>query len=93
MAQEGRRFSPRDEAYLNSTGFEPYMAAGIVFLVILTAVFIFSIKIHFAWLFWPGMFVAVLGGYATLNRLERREYRRKLAELEAEAAQREAVEA
>lgn len=89
MARESRRFSPRDEVYLNSTGFEPYMAAGTVFLVILSAVFVFSIKINFAWLFWPGMFAAVLGGYFTLKALERREYRRKLAELEAEAARRD----
>lgn len=84
-----RRFSPRDEIYLTSTGFEVYMAAGAVFLLIFTAIFIFSIKVHFAWLIWPGSFVAVLGGYLTLKIGERREYKRKLAELEAEQAQRE----
>lgn len=89
MAQETRRFSPRDEVYLNSPGFEPYMAAGAVFLIVFTAIFIFSIKISFAWLVWPGLAIAVVCGYITLNRLERREYRRKLAELEAEAAQRD----
>lgn len=84
MAQQQRRFSTRDEVYLNSPGFEPYMAAGAVFVAVFTAVFIFSIKISFAWLAWPGLFVAVLAGYLTLNWLQRREYARKLAELEAE---------
>lgn len=82
MAQQ-QRLSRRDEVYLSSPGFEPYMAAGTVFIVIFTAVFIFSIKISFAWLAWPGLFVAVLAGYFTLNRLQRREYARKLAEIEA----------
>lgn len=89
MAQQSRRFSPRDEVYLNSSGFEPYMAAGAVFIAIFTAIFIFSIKIHFAWLAWPGLAIAVLCGYFTLNYLGRREYQRKLTELEAEAAQRD----
>lgn len=87
MAQRQQRFSPRDEVYLSSTGFEVYMGAGAVFLVVLTAVFIYSIKVHFEWLVWPGMFVAVLAGYVTLKWLERREYRRKLADLEAEQQQ------
>ncbi|PDW02860.1 hypothetical protein [Candidatus Viridilinea mediisalina] len=84
MAQEQQRFSRRDEVYLNSPGFEPYMGSGAVFLFILTAIFIFSIKIGFAWLVWPGLFLAVIGGYVTLRILERREYAQKLAELEAE---------
>ncbi|GAB4447092.1 MAG: hypothetical protein OHK0015_50900 [Chloroflexi bacterium OHK40] len=83
---ERPRFSPRDEVYLKSTGFEVYMAAGAVFIGVFTAIFIFSIKISFAWLVWPGLFVAVLAGYVVLNRLERREYARKLAELQAEQA-------
>lgn len=84
MAQQQGRFSPADEVYLNSPGFESYMVAGGVFLLIFTAVFVYSIKVSFEWLVWPGLFVAVLGGYFTLKRLERREYARKLAELEAE---------
>lgn len=83
-----QRFSPRDEVYLNSTSFEVYMAAGAVFLLLFSAGFILGVKLSFAWLFWPGCFVAVLGGYATLKLLERREQARKLAELEAEAQRR-----
>jgi hypothetical protein len=86
MAQQ-QMFSPRDEVYLNSTGFEPYMGSGAAFLVVLTAAFIFSIKIHFEWLFWPGMFVAVVVGYAVLKVLEHREYQSKLRELEQEYAE------
>jgi hypothetical protein len=84
MAQQRQRFSPRDEVYLNSPGFEPYMVAGAVFIAIFTAIFIFSIKISFAWLVWPGLFVAILAGYFTLRTLLKREYARKLAELESE---------
>ncbi len=84
MAQQQRRFSTRDEVYLNSPGFEPYMASGAVFIVIFTAAFIFSIKIGFAWLAWPGLFVAVLAGYFTLVWAQRREYARKLAEVKAD---------
>ena len=80
-----RRFSPRDEVYLSSTSFEVYMAAGVVFLILFTAGFLLGVKLSFAWLFWPGCFVAVLAGYATLKILERREHARKLAELESEA--------
>jgi hypothetical protein len=81
MAQEQRRLSRRDEVYLNSPGFEPYMGAGTVFIVVFTAIFIFSIKAGAALLVWPGLFVAVLAGYFALNRLQRREYARKLAEV------------
>lgn len=87
MAQQQRRFSPRDEIYLSSTGFEVYMGAGMVFLLIFSAIFIYSIKISFEWLVWPGLFLGVLGGYLTLKLLERREYAKKLAELEAEQAE------
>ena len=83
MARQSR-LSTRNEVYLNSPGFEPYMAAGAVFVAVFTAVFIFSIKISFAWLVWPGLFAAVLTGYLMLNWLQRREYARKLAEIEAE---------
>jgi len=81
-----RRFSPRDELYLKSTSFEVYMAAGAVFLALFTAGFLLGVKLHFAWLVWPGSFVAVLAAYFVLKTLERREQARKLAELEAEAA-------
>lgn len=84
MAQRQQRFSPRDEVYLNSPGFEMYMGAGAVFLLVFTTIFIYSIKVSFAWLVWPGLFVAVVAGYITLKLLERREYRRKLAEIEAD---------
>lgn len=84
MAQEQRRLSRRDEVYLSSPGFEPYLAAGTVFIVIFTAIFIYSIKGGDALLVWPGLFVAVLGGYLTLNRLQKREYARKLAEVESD---------
>lgn len=83
MAQQQRHLSRRDEVYLDSPGFEPYMGAGVVFIAVFTAVFIFSIKVAFAWLAWPGLFVAVLAGYFTLTWLQRREYARKLAEVEA----------
>jgi MFS superfamily sulfate permease-like transporter len=85
MARQ-QMFSPRDEVYLNSPGFESYMLSGAAFLAILTAVFIFSIKIQFAWLFWPGLLVAVIVGYVVLKVFERREYRAKLRELEREYA-------
>lgn len=84
MAQQQRQFSTRDQVYLDSTGFEVYMGAGVVFLLIFTAIFIFSLKINFAWLVWPGLFAGVLGGYLVLKVLERRELKRKLAEIEAE---------
>ena len=83
MAQQ-QRFSPRDEMYLNSTSFEVYMAAGAVFILLFSIGFILGVKLNFAWLVWPGAFIAVLAGYITLNRLEKRERRIKLAELEAE---------
>jgi hypothetical protein len=83
MAQQRRRFSPRDEVYLSSTTFEVYMITGLVFLFIFTASFITSIKIHYEWMLWPGSFVAVIAAYATLKWLERREHVRKLAEIEA----------
>lgn len=82
MAQE-RRFSPRDEIYLSSTSFEVYMVTGLVFLFLFTASFLFSVKIDFEWLIWPGSFVAVVAAYVTLKVLERREYTRKLAEVKA----------
>jgi Flp pilus assembly protein TadB len=82
MAQQQRR-SVRDQVYLDSPGFEPYMAAGVVFVAVFTAAFIFSIKIGLAWLAWPGLLVAVLVGYGVLRWLQRREYARKLAEVEA----------
>jgi hypothetical protein len=83
MAQQQRRLSRRDEVYLSSPGFEPYMGSGAVFVAIFTAVFIVSIKIGFAWLVWPGLLLAVLGGYGVLVWLQRREYAHKLAEIEA----------
>ncbi len=83
---ERQRFSTRDEVYLNSPGFEPYIAAGLVFALVLGAIFIVSIKVSFAWLIWPGMFVAVLAGYIVLNLFQRREYARKLAEVKADPA-------
>lgn len=82
--QQRRRYSAPDEVYLNSPGFESYMGAGAVFLLIFTAVFVYSIKASFEWLVWPGMGVAAVGAYLTLKWLEGREYARKLAELEAE---------
>jgi hypothetical protein len=85
MAQR-QRFSTRDEVYLDSPGFEPYMASGLVFALVLGAIFIVSIKLSFAWLIWPGMFVAVLSGYIVLNLFQRREYARKLAEVKADPA-------
>lgn len=84
MAQQRQRFSPPDEVYLNSPGFESYMGAGAAFLLVFTTAFIYSIKASFEWLVWPGLFVAVLAGYLTLRWLMGREFARKLAELEAE---------
>jgi len=82
MAQQ-RRMSARDRIYLDSTSFEVYMVTGVVFLFIFTASFLFSIRIHFEWLIWPGSFVAVVAAYITLKVLERREQVRKLAEIAA----------
>ncbi|MCG8346660.1 MAG: hypothetical protein MI924_02630 [Chloroflexales bacterium] len=82
MAQ--RPFSPRDLRYLNSTGFEVYMASGAVFVLGFTASFIFSVVVNYEWLLWPGTFVTVLASYVVLKIMERREYRAKLNELEAE---------
>lgn len=84
MAQQQRQLSPRDRIYLESTGFEVYMGAGGVFLLVFTVIFIYSIKAHFEWLVWPGLFLGVVAGYITLKVLERRELKRKLAEIEAE---------
>ncbi len=85
MARQ-QRFSPRDEVYLTSTSFEVYMIAGGVFIALFGILFAISVKISFAWLVWPALFVSILAGYITLNRLEKRERQRKLAELEAEYA-------
>lgn len=84
MAKERQRFSPPDEVYLNSPGFESYIGAGIVFLVVFTAIFLYSIKSGYELLVWPGLAVAALACFFTLRWLEGREYARKLAELEAE---------
>jgi uncharacterized membrane protein len=78
-----RQISVRDEIYLTSTSFEVYMATGAVFLLLFTASFVTSIRIHYAWLIWPGSLVAVVAAYATLKWLERRERARKLAEIVA----------
>ena len=79
-----RRFSPRDEVYLNSTSFEVYMATGGVFVVGFTIAFLAGVLLNFAWLVWPGTFITVVLAYLTLSTLERREFRNKFAELEAE---------
>lgn len=84
MAQRTR--TARDEVYLTSTSFEVYMVTGLVFLFGFTASFIFSVVISFEWLLWPGTFISVLAAYAVLKVMERREYRSKLNELEAEYA-------
>ncbi len=84
MAQQRRQFSAPDEVYLNSPGFESYIGAGVVFILVFTAAFVYSIKASFEWLVWPGLLVAVLAGYLTLRWLLGREFARKLAELEAE---------
>lgn len=84
-----QRFSPRDEVYLNSTSFEVYMITGAVWLALFTASFIFSVVTKKYLLLWPGAFVSVLTAYFVLKMLERREYRAKLHELEAEVEQRE----
>jgi multidrug transporter EmrE-like cation transporter len=83
MAQNQRQISHRDRVYLNSPGFEPFMVAGFVFVAVFTAIFLFSIKVGLAWLAWPGMGVAALVCYGVLLWGQRREYARKLAEVEA----------
>ncbi|MEF3275327.1 MAG: hypothetical protein K6356_13190 [Chloroflexus sp.] len=85
MARQ-QRFSPRDEVYLASTSFEVYMIAGGVFIGLFGLLFAISIKINMAWLVWPALVVSVIAGAITLYRLEKRERKRKLAELEAEYA-------
>lgn len=84
MAREPQRYSPRDEVYLISTSFEVYMVAGVVFLVLFTAGFLIGHLLNFAWLVWPGSFIAILAGYLVLKRLEMREQASKRAELEQE---------
>jgi hypothetical protein len=84
MAREQQRYSPRDEVYLISTSFEVYMAAGAVFILLFTAGFLAGHFLNFAWLVWPGLFVAILSGYLVLKRLEQREQARKRNELEKE---------
>lgn len=84
MAQRRQRFSTRDEVYLNSPGFETYMGAGAIFLLVFTGIFIYSIKSHLELLVWPGLVVAIAAGFVALRWLERREFTRKLAQLEAE---------
>ena len=91
MAQRQQRFSTRDEVYLNSPGFETYMGAGAVFLLVFTAIFIYSIKSHLELLVWPGLAVAIAAGFVTLKWLERREFARKLAKLEAEQSRDQVV--
>lgn len=85
--QQQRRFSTRDEVYLNSPGFESFMVAGMVFAALFTAIFIYSIKAHSEWMVWPGIAIAGAACLGTLKFLQRREYQRKLAELEAEQEQ------
>lgn len=85
-----RRFSTADEVYLTSTGFEVYMISGGIFVFLFTAAFLFSIKIHQAWLIWPGSVIAVVATFIALKVFERREYNNKLRELEAEYAAKEA---
>jgi cobalamin biosynthesis protein CobD/CbiB len=88
MAKQPLNLSRRDEVYLNSPGFEPFMGAGAAFVVVFTAIFLVSLKIGLAWLAWPGMFVAALVCYLVLSLLQRREYARKVAELTAEQERR-----
>jgi hypothetical protein len=91
MAQRRQRFSTRDEVYLNSPGFETYMGAGAVFLLVFTGIFIYSIKSQLELLVWPGLAIAVVVGFITLRWLERREFARKLAKLEAERRKDQAI--
>jgi hypothetical protein len=84
MAREQQRFSNRDEIYLISTSFEVYMITGVVFLILFTAGFLLGHMIGFAWLVWPGSFIAVLAAYFTLKRLEQREQAIKRTALENE---------
>jgi hypothetical protein len=88
MAREQQRYSPRDEVYLISTSFEVYMAAGAVFVILFTTGFLVGHLLNFAWLVWPGAFIAILGGYLVLKRLEQREQASKRAELEKEYQER-----
>ena len=83
---ERPRFNPRDEVYLSSTSFEVYMITGGVFVAGFTLAFILSVMASFAWAIWPGTFVTVVLAYLTLKFFEKREYQKKLAELEAEYA-------
>lgn len=92
MAQQRQRFSTRDEVYLNSPGFEAYMGAGAIFLLIFTGIFIYSIKVHLELLVWPGLVVAIAAGFFTLKWLERREFAHKLAKLEAERRSDQVIE-
>ncbi len=83
MAEREQRLSRRDQIYLQSTSFEVYMGVGAVFVLIFTAGFIIGLKLHMAWLVWPGLLIAMVAGFVTLKWLERRELARKLAEVEA----------
>ncbi len=78
------RFSPRDECYLNATRFEVYIAAGLVFVIGFTLVFIFSVMAHAeAWV-WPGSLLPIGAAFFVFRILKRREYAEKLCELEAD---------
>ena len=85
MAERQRTLSVRDEIYLQSTSLEVYMGAGAAFLLVFTAIFIFSIKAHgLEWLVWPGFPAGAVAGYITMKWLERRELVRQRAEVEAD---------
>jgi hypothetical protein len=83
MAQR-RTFSPRDEVYLSSTSFEVYMVVGVIFAAIVTAGFLIGVFNQMAWLMWPAIGVGALVGLGVLQVLAKREWNRKLAELESE---------
>lgn len=79
-----KRFSPRDEYYLNATRFESYMLIGGVFLFGFTLFFILGVLVGAAWIVWPGMFLSIAAAYYVLRILKKREYQQKLLELEAD---------
>jgi hypothetical protein len=83
MAQR-MRFSPRDECYLNATRFEVYIAAGLVFVIGFTLVFMLSVMAHAEVWIWPGSLIPVGAAFYIFRILKRREYAEKLRELEAD---------
>ena len=79
-----RTYSVRDTIYLKSTSFEVFMISGGIFVALFSLAFLIGNGIGAAWLIWPGIVGAALIALPIHLKLAQREYRAKLAELNAE---------